>query len=96
MVAVNHLEKTNTMAITINDMYRSAAMGEISWEQALLLTGLLYVDAAGLVVSPPPENEVDYRFYKLRFDLLYEHQNNNYQYKNVINTLNSYLISYQN
>lgn len=84
------------MAITINDMYRSAAKGEISWEQALLLTGLLYIDVAGLVISPPPADKYEYNFYKLRFDALSEYPNNNQHYKDVMDTLRKYIIYKKN
>ena len=84
------------MALTFNEMYQAAANGETSWEHALLLTGLLYVDAAGLVVSPPPEDKMDFHLYKLRFDELRKHPNDNYEYKNVIDILYSYLISFEN
>ena len=79
------------MSLTIDEMYQAAAKGKTSWEHALLLTGLLYMSEAGLEVSPSPSNDVDYHFYKLRLDALSEHPNNNSYYKNVVQTLHSYI-----
>lgn len=79
------------MSLTIDEMYQAAADGETSWEHALLLTGLLYMNEAGIEVSPPPSNDVDYHFYKLRLDTLSEHPNNNSYYRNVVQVLHSYI-----
>ncbi len=79
------------MSLTIDEMYQAAADGETSWEHALLLTGLLYMNEAGLEVSPPPSNDVDYHFYKLRLDALNKYNNSNSYYKNAIKNLRNYI-----
>ena len=78
------------MSLTINEMYQAAADNETSWEHALLLTGLLYVGVEGLMVSPPPENKDDYKFYRLRLDILLKYSNDNSSYQEVTKTLQEY------
>ena len=79
------------MSLTINEMYQAAAKGETSWEHALLLTGLLYMNEAGLEVSPPPSSDACYHYYKLRLEALSEYPNNNSYYNNVVQTLHNYI-----
>jgi len=74
-------------------MYHAAADGETSWEHTLLLTGLLYMDVAGLEVSPPPADKYEYAFYKLRLDILEKHPNNNVNYKNTVKVLQKYIYN---
>lgn len=78
------------MPVSINDMYQSAYKNKISWEQALLLTGVLYVGTEGLMVSPPPENKDDYKFYRLRLEILLKYSNDNSSYQEVTKTLQEY------
>lgn len=82
------------MPVSINDMYQSAYKNEVSWEQALLLTGVLYVGMEGLVVSPPPHDKYEYHFYKLRLADLSEYPSNNIQYTKVIKVLSDYISDY--
>lgn len=79
------------MPLSIKDLYQSAEMGDISWEQALLLTGLMYIGEVGLMVSPPPTNESEYNFYISRLDALTKYPNKNYHYNNIVEALGKYI-----
>jgi len=79
------------MPTSIIDMYKSAYKKQVSWNQALLLTGLYYVGEQGLMVSPPPKNKDDYEFYKLRLDILLEYSNDNSSYQEVVKALKEYM-----
>lgn len=79
------------MPLTINDLYLAAAMDEISWNYALLVAGLLYVDATGIAMSPPPTDQSEYHFYQLRLDALREYPNENLDYQKVMKALHHYI-----
>lgn len=90
LILVTRINKDKLMPTSINDMYKSAYNNEISWEQALLLTGLLYVGTEGLVISPPPTNKNDYQFFSLRLKSLLKYTNNNPSYQKVIKAIEEY------
>ena len=78
---LNQVERVNTTSLTANELYQAAAKGERSWEHVLLLTGLLYIDETGLVISPPPAEKHEFRFYKSRLNELNKYPNGYHQCK---------------